>query len=72
MRQLIISFVFREIIISVKPTGSACPTGQHRVQASAPGTLTNYGVKKTKSTNEAPDWGLIIGKSAVYGFNLEC
>jgi len=52
----------REVIITVMGEGSACPAGKSRVMSSSPSNLIAAGVKKETSVNEAPDWGLIIGR----------
>ena len=43
-------------------TGSACPADKSRVMSSSPSNLIAAGVKKETSVNQAPDWGLIIGR----------
>jgi len=46
----------------VQEVGIACPDGS-RIQPSSPNNLVAAGVRKDEASNEAPDWGLIIGMS---------
>ena len=49
--------------MSVMDVGGSCPANEHRIQPSSPNSLVYFGVRPEREINEAPDWGLIIGKN---------
>ena len=51
------------MIVNVQTEGTGCPEDESRIQPQSTNNLVSSGVKKNDDVNQAPDWGLIIGRN---------